>query len=163
MKRIILVFIGIALVISCKKTKPLVIIEQNHFTAIVNDFSRIFTQSQRDSLTIKIIQFESKTTNEIAIITLDSIDGDIGVYATHLANKIGIGKKDKDNGVLILLVKPLRQVWIGTGYGTEKILTDSVCKVIIDTKMISEFKKGNFYKGIDIAVDEIILKWIDND
>jgi len=161
MKKYSLFLIVIALIVSCKETKPLVATQQNTFTAIVNDFSTIFTQTQRDSLKNKILEFEKKTTNEIAIITLDSIRGNMAIFSTNLAEEIGIGKKDKNNGLLILFVKPLRKVRITTGLGTEKTLTDSVCQDIIDTKMIPEFQKGNFYQGIDTALDEIILKWTD--
>jgi len=159
MKKTVIFLMLIILIFSCEGSKPLVKAQQNSFPAIVNDYSKIFTQSQRDSLVKKILQYEKLTTNEIAIVTLDSIDGEIKFYGTNLANQIGVGKKDKDNGLLILLVKSLRKVNISTGLGTEKILTDAICQVIIDTKMIPEFKKGNFYKGIDNALDEIILKW----
>ena len=103
-KNSILIFIGTALVISCRDAKPLLSSQQNAFTAIVTDNSKIFTQNQHDSLTQKIILFEKETTNEIAIFTLDTIDKNIVVFATELANKIGVGKKSKNNGLLILLV-----------------------------------------------------------
>ncbi len=147
------------LLFSCGGPKPLVATQQDSFSAIVNDFSNIFSQIQRDSLTNKILQYEKQTTNEIAIVTLDSINGNIRFYGFNLANKMGVGKKDKNNGLLILLVKNLRKVNISTGLGTEKILTDSICQEIINRKMIPEFKKGDFYKGIDAAVDDVILKW----
>ncbi|HBK72197.1 MAG TPA: TPM domain-containing protein [Flavobacteriaceae bacterium] len=160
MKKIILFLIVVVLVLSCKEKKILVITpQQNSFTAILNDVSTIFTENERDSLINKIIQFEHKTTNEIAIVTLDSIHGDILIFATDLANKMGVGKKSKDNGLLILIVKPLRKVSIATGYGTEKKLTDAFCQEIINRKMIPYFKKDNYYKGLDAALDEIILKW----
>ena len=159
MKKIILFLVVLIVFVSCKEKKQLVTTQQNIFTAIVNDLSNIFTQTQRDSLTNKILQYEKQTTNEIAVVTLDSIDGTIEIYSLNLANEMGIGKRDKDNGLLILLLKSLRKVKILTAIETRRILTDSICQEIIDRRMIPEFKKGDFYKGIDTAIDDIILKW----
>lgn len=158
MKRTLIVLIVI-LTFSCKD-KEQIAFSQFSNSNIVSDYSNLFSEIQKDSLVLKIQQFESKTTNEIAIVTVDSIDNDIIKYSVDLANKMGVGKKDKNNGLLILLVKYDRKVRISTGYGTEKILTDSICQVIIDEKMIPQFKQGDFYKGIDNAIDEIIIKWI---
>ncbi|MBT0606687.1 TPM domain-containing protein [Aequorivita echinoideorum] len=46
-----------------------------------------------------------------------------------------------------------------TGYGAEKILTDSICNYIIDNVMIPLFKEDKYYKGIDRGVDAVIEKW----
>jgi len=112
-------------------------------------------------LTRKIIDFEEKTTNEIAIITIDSLpNGTSSMYhATQLANKLGVGKKDKNNGLLILISKNDQHIALATGYGTETILTDSICKKIIETTIIPKFKNGYYYKGIDVALDSIFIKW----
>ena len=65
----------------------------------------------------------SKSTAEVVFMALDSIDGgDIDTWAVDLFEDWGIGKKDKDNGVLVLLVPGQRQYTIKTGYGTEGIL-----------------------------------------
>ncbi len=159
MKKIVLFLIIVSSLFSCKEENKLVTTQQKTSYKFVNDFSKVFSRTELDSLSLKIQQYEDRTTNEIAVVTKDSITEDIVLYAVNLANEMGVGKKDKDNGVLILLVKNLRQVNISTGYGTENILTDSICQVIIDKQMIPEFKKGNFYKGIDSAIDEIIVKW----
>ena len=65
----------------------------------------------------------STSTAEVVFMALDSIDGgDIDTWAVDLFEDWGIGKKDKDNGVLVLLVPGQRQYTIKTGYGTEGIL-----------------------------------------
>jgi len=58
-----------------------------------------------------------------------------------------------------VLCNPLRKIRISTGYGTENILTDEICQKIIDEKIIPEFKKGNYYEGIEIGIIELIDKW----
>ncbi|RPD91788.1 TPM domain-containing protein [Aureibaculum marinum] len=170
MKKIILVALVIS-ICSCKVKTPVtttetkttlqseIIPHEDNSFSFISDFSKVFTDNQKASLNLKLAKFEQKTTNEIAIFTLDSIVGDVVSNATYLANQIGVGKKDKDNGLLILLVKPMKKVSIATGKGTMLILTDSICKTIIDKQMIPEFKNENYYTGINNAVDEIIKRW----
>ena len=86
-------------------------------------------------------------------------DEKIQMYATRLGQQLGVGKKDKNNGLLILIAPNDRQVSIATGYGTEKILTDYICKVIIDSTMIPKFKNQDYYGGVNSALDSIIAKW----
>jgi uncharacterized protein len=59
----------------------------------------------------------------------------------------------------IVVCKPCLQIAIATGYGTELILTDEICKKVIEEKIVPEFKKGNFYDGIKNAVLALIEKW----
>lgn len=158
MKKIIIFLIVISSLFSCKEQLKFAT-QQKHSYNFVKDYSKIFSKNQLDSLNVKLNQYEDQTTNEIVIITKDSIAEDIVLYSVNLANEIGIGKKDKNNGLLILFIKNSRQIRISTGLVTEKILADSICQNIIDKQMIPEFKKGNFYKGINDALDKIIIKW----
>ena len=127
----------------------------------VNDFEHILTDNQIKNLTKIINDFEVKTTNEIAIVTVDSIRPyeDIVPYSVDLGTLWGIGKKGKNNGLLVVVSKGLRKIRISTGYGTEKILKDEICKKIIDTQMIPEFKNGDYYNGIKNGLLALIDKW----
>jgi len=127
----------------------------------VNDFERIFTTEQKDKLENTISNFENLTTNEIVIVTIESIYPykNIKDYSTDLANNWGVGKKGKDNGLVIVFSKRLRLIQISTGNSTEKILTDEICKSVLDQKIIPELKNGNIYGGIEIGLAELIAKW----
>ena len=127
----------------------------------VNDFSKIFDSTQVIELDKIIAKYERKTTNEIVIVTIDSIEpyNDIHLYSTDLGQNWLVGKKEKNNGLVILLCKNIGQVSISTGYGTEKILTDPICNKVIDSTMIPEFKKGNLYKGMKNGLEELITIW----
>ena len=78
-----------------------------------------------------------------------------------MAEKIssGIGLKEKDNGLSIVFSKSLKKIKISTGIGTEKVLTDVICKKIIDQTIISEFENGDYYNGIEKGLAELITKW----
>lgn len=67
----------------------------------------------------------------------------------------GIGQKDKDNGILILLAKDDRKIGINTGYGVEHLLTDATSKRIIERDIIPYFKRNDYYGGLDRATDAI--------
>lgn len=127
----------------------------------VNDYANVFTAEQRVNLDEKISYYEFETTNEIAIITIDSIApyDNISDFTTDLAKEWGIGKAEKNNGLVILFCMSLREVRISTGLGTQKILTDEICKNIIDQILIPNCKKDDYYIGIEKALAEIILKW----
>ncbi len=129
--------------------------------AVVQDYALLFSDSEQDALTKKIIDYEAISTNEICIYTIDSLPKNTNAlyHATQIAEGLGIGKKEKDNGLLILVSKLDRNVTIATGKGTEKIITDKVSKMIIDSTMIPEFKIGNYFNGVDNALDRIIEKW----
>jgi len=57
------------------------------------------------------------------------------------------------------MCNPCRQIGIATGLGIELILTDEICKDVIDQTIIPEFKEGKFYDGIKNGVTELIEKW----
>lgn len=127
----------------------------------VNDFEFIFTIEELENLTTKIREFERETSNQIAIVSIKSIRNydDFDKNAIDLSNKWGVGQKGKDNGLTIVFSKELRKIRISTGTETEKIISDAFCKSVIDNIIIPEFKKENYYEGIEKALSVIILEW----
>ncbi len=131
------------------------------FKGEVNDLEFIFSLEELTNLTLMIREFERETTNQIAILSIDSIGKytDFDKFATDLSNYNGVGLKDKNNGLTIVFSKNLRKIRISTGLGTEKILTDEICKKVIDQTIIPEFESGNYYAGIRKGLTELIAKW----
>jgi len=127
----------------------------------INDYEFNFNLEQLEKLTLIVREFEKRTTNQIAIVSIKSIGEytDFDKYAIDLSNNSGVGLKEKDNGLTIVFSKELKRIRISTGTGTEKILTDDICKKIIDEKIIPEFKKGDYYLGIERGLLELINKW----
>jgi uncharacterized protein len=81
------------------------------------------------------------------------------LYSSAIGNYWGVGKKEKDNGLVIVIAKEQRQIWFSPGDGTTKTLTDSVCQNIISEKIIPEFKNDNFYLGVSNGLNTVIQKW----
>ena len=128
---------------------------------IINDYDSVFNTTQRKELSDILYKYNIKTTRQIVVVTIDSIKpySNIQKFTTDLGKYWGVGTAEKDNGLIILLCKPCGQIQIGTGTGTELILTDGICKEVIDKIIIPEFKNGEFYSGIKKGVTKLIEKW----
>jgi len=126
-------------------------------TGFVNDYTGTLTAEQKSSLENKLAQFEKESSNEISIAIIDSLKDDtIEDFAVKLFEAWKIGKKDKDNGILILVAISDRQMRIEVGYGLEGALVDSQAYWIIQNVMRPAFRENNYYQGLDGAVDKII-------
>ncbi|MFA5417201.1 MAG: TPM domain-containing protein [Bacteroidales bacterium] len=130
--------------------------------SLVNDFAGILTRNQINQLEYKLRYFHDTTSNQIEVVIINSLDGyDPATYAYTLGQKWGIGQKDFNNGIVIL-IKPKRsntdkgQAFIATGYGLEPVIPDATAKKIVDKEMIPNFKNNDYYQGIDQAVDVLM-------
>ena len=123
----------------------------------VNDFANILDAGTKTTLEQKLVGFETKTSHEVTVVTIPSLDGDyIENYAEKLFKEWGIGKKDVDNGILFLVAPNDREVRIEVGYGLEGALVDSEANTIIQDYVLPEFKADNYAGGIVAGVDGII-------
>lgn len=126
-------------------------------TTLVTDFTGTLAENERLQLEQKLVTFNDSTSTQVAVVMLSSVGNyDISDYAVQLFNRWGIGQQNKNNGVLILVAKDDRKVWITTGYGIEGVLPDVLCKRIIDNDITPHFKNGDFYDGIDAATTSIM-------
>lgn len=124
---------------------------------LVNDFAGMLSTDEIATLEKKLNDYNDSTSTQIAIVILNNLDGDeAGNYAFKLGDKWGIGRKQKDNGMLILVSKETRDAFIATGRGMEGAITDVHCKRIIENIIVPAFKGGKYYDGLDGAVDAII-------
>lgn len=129
---------------------------------LVNDFANLMSEGEKAVLEDSLVQFARATSTQIIVVTVPDLEGyDPGDYAFRLGEKWGVGQKDKDNGIVIL-VKPKQgdskgQVFIATGYGLEGILPDAVVNsTVVDYEMIPRFKENNYYQGIASGVQVVM-------
>ncbi len=126
-------------------------------TGYVNDFAGMLTPDQKQSLEVKLSNFEKETSNELSVVTIPNLGGDtIENFAVKLFQDWGIGKKGKDNGILLLIARDDRKMRIEVGYGLEGALTDAQSYWIIQNALRPAFQAGNYFAGIDGAVDNMI-------
>jgi uncharacterized protein len=128
---------------------------------LVNDFTGMLTPEQGGALEKKLVDFDRSTSTQIVVATVSDLQGlDPSDYAARLFEAWGIGRKGKDNGILIL-VKPKTeesagQVFISTGYGVEGAVPDVLAGRIVDGEILPAFREGNYYQGLDRAVDALM-------
>lgn len=126
-------------------------------SGFVNDYAGVFSVDQKRALEDKLIQFEKESSNEIAVVTIKTLDGDtIENFASELFKDWGIGKKANDNGVLVLVAVDDRKMRIDVGYGLEGALTDAQSIWILNNVMRPAFRQNDYVGGINGAVDKII-------
>src|SRR3989339_219248 len=123
----------------------------------VNDYTNTLNQEQKTQLEQKLTNFEKETSNEISVVIIESLKEDtIENFAAELFEDWGIGKKDINNGILLLIAKQEREMKIEIGYGLEGALTDAQSYWIQEEILIPAFKSNDFHKGINEATDKII-------
>ncbi len=127
-----------------------------NYSSRVNDFAQIFSSDFKLNLEQKLTQIETNTTNQIAVVTVENLQGiTIEDYSEQLFKYWGIGQKEKDNGILVLIALEEKQVRIEVGYGLEPIITDGRAGEIIRKQITPEFKNGNYEKGVLNGIDKI--------
>jgi uncharacterized protein len=124
---------------------------------IVDD-ADILSDAQETSFNTKLTDYEKRTSVEIGVLTVSSIENDyIENYSLNVARTWGIGQKDRNNGALLVVSVNDRKLRIEVGTGLEGDLTDSRSGQIIRNRITPAFKSGDYYKGISEGVDGMIL------
>ena len=115
----------------------------------VTDSAEILSDSTEVQLNQMIEQLEVKNGTQLAVVTVLPTfpAASPKEFTTELFNYWGIGKKEQDNGVLLLISVGERRIEIETGYGIEGILTDAQVGRIIDTQIKPRFKQNDFDGG----------------
>ncbi len=118
-------------------------------TGRVVDNAGLLSAPERQRLTRLLEEHEAQTTNQVVIVTLESLQGYvIEAFGYQLGRHWGIGQKGKDNGVLLIVASTERKVRIEVGYGLEGTLTDALSRDIIDTRILPAFRSNNYERGI---------------
>jgi uncharacterized protein len=131
--------------------------EKPSFQTSVYDYANVLNPDEKTQLEEKLIRYSDSTSTQIVVITIESLKGeDIGILTPKWGQTWGIGgSKENDNGVLILLAKAERKIWISPGYGLEDKLTAGIGGEITRNIIIPEFKAGSYYRGLDKGADAL--------
>ena len=101
-------------------------------------------------------EIERQTTAEVAVLTVKTTAPlEAQPYAQQVFDRWKIGKKGKDNGILILVAADDRKMWIATGYGVEGVLPDGKVGEIRDRIMRPLFRQGRYGEGIYMGVKAV--------
>jgi len=123
----------------------------------VVDTAGLLNASTEQQISQQLADHEQQTTNQIVVATLPHLQGySIEEFGYQLGRHWGIGQKNTNNGVVLLVAKKERKIRIEVGYGLEGALTDALASNIIQTIIRPQFKKGNFNQGLSKGVTAII-------
>lgn len=124
----------------------------------VTDTANLLSPNSKAQLNQLLSKLQLQTGDELAVVTVSQINSDESSahFATELFNYWGIGKKGKDNGVLVFIDKGDRRVEIKTGYGASAILPNATLDKIITQQMTPRFQQGNFDGGTLVGTQKIV-------
>jgi uncharacterized protein len=123
----------------------------------VSDFAGIISATDVPAMESQLKTLKEATGIEIAVVTVNSLGGDVvETYATKLVEDWGIGDKDIDNGLLVIVAPNEREARIEVGYGLEGTITDIQANNIVQQVMLPNFRSDNYSKGIKDSVDVLV-------
>ncbi|MCI0750593.1 MAG: TPM domain-containing protein [Flammeovirgaceae bacterium] len=124
----------------------------------VHDDAHVLTAQAVHELEEQLSKYEDSTSNQIAILIVQSLDGDVlEDYSMRVAEKWKLGQKDKDNGVLLLISVDDHKIRIEVGYGLEGVLTDAQSSQIIRNEIAPNFRRDDYDAGVRAAINAIIM------
>lgn len=126
-------------------------------TGRVVDTAQLLTPSAQVYLTQMLERLEQSTSDQVVVVTVPSLGGySIEEFGLQLGRHWGIGRKDRNNGVLLLVAKDERQVRIEVGYGLEGRIDDIWAHLIINDSIIPYFKDELYSSGIITGTTSIV-------
>jgi uncharacterized protein len=124
---------------------------------LVVDLTNTLSPDQQQALEAKLVAYDDSTSNQIAVVLIPTTgDYEISEVAYQLGRKWGVGNKENNNGVVLLVAKNDRKVFIAPGYGLEGAIPDAIAKRIVENEIVPNFREKDFYRGIDFGVDALI-------
>ena len=155
---VILIITCMLVITGCSESKedeiPIPTIKEDVY---VYDVDNIIEDNVENKINTLLIQLEDKTEAEVCVITVESLLGkEIEDYSYELANTLGIGKGDEDNGVLLLISKTDGRVRLEIGKGLEGCLNDSKCGRILDDYFVPHRQKDEYSEGTYKTIEAVV-------
>ncbi|HMU14913.1 MAG: TPM domain-containing protein [Bacteroidetes bacterium] len=116
----------------------------------VYDNEQDFTAQEIQRLDTLFRGHEARTGNEIVLVTTASYLGwpTIFEFAGTVGDSLRVGKRGRNNGVIIAFSKERREVFIATGLGTEQVMSEDHCQKLVDSLMLPPLKESRYFDGI---------------
>jgi uncharacterized protein len=123
----------------------------------VTDLTGTLASTQAGALEQKLAAFEAEKGSQIAVLMIATTqDEDIAQFGIRVADVWKIGRKNIDDGVILIIAKNDRKLRLEVGYGLEGVIPDAVAKRVITETITPFFKQGDFAGGIDAGVSQLI-------
>jgi len=128
-------------------------------TGRVVDDAHLLSPEQAAAIDTKLAALETQSQRQMVVATVPSLEGyEIEDYGYRLGRAWGIGDKQRNDGLLLLVAPTEHKVRIEVGYGLEGIITDALSSLIIQREMVPRFKANDYPGGIAAATDQLIAQ-----
>lgn len=122
----------------------------------VTDLTGTLGPDQKAALETRLAQVEQQQGSQIAVLIVPTTQPEaIEQYLIRVVDQWKLGRKDVDDGILILIAKDDRKMRIEVGYGLEGAIPDAIAKRIVSDVIAPYFRQGDFYGGISAAVERL--------
>jgi uncharacterized protein len=122
----------------------------------VVDAANILSPQTETELTARLEALETQSQRQVVVATIADLEGyDVADYGYQLGRAWGIGDKDRNDGVILLIAPNERRMRIEVGYGLEPVLTDALSAEIIRNEITPRFRDGDFDGGVTAGVEAI--------
>lgn len=141
----------------CSEEKSSIVVPTPKEDVFVYDEDDLFSDSEEEQLNGYLQELEDKTDAEFVVLTIKSLGGNsIEDYSIEVANGLGIGKSDADNGVLLIMSRSDERVRLEIGKGLEGILNDSKCGRILDDYFVPYREDDDYVTATNETVKAVI-------
>lgn len=121
------------------------------------DDAHLLSPQATEKLTQDLAALEQQTGHQLVVATVPDLQGyDIEDYGYQLGRTWGIGRKGINDGAIFLVAPKERKVRIEVGYGLEPVLTDALSNVILQEKVLPQFKAGHMEQGVVDGTEAVI-------
>lgn len=123
----------------------------------ITDQAGLLSPAQRFQLDQKLRAYERQTGHQFALLTIDTLDGDVlEDYSIRVAEAWKLGAKNRDDGLIFIVVRNDRKMRIEVGYGLEGAVPDAIARRILDEYVRPRFRTGQFAEGIFGAFNQLM-------
>ena len=128
-----------------------------HLDGRVVDEADLLTPSAEAALSRQLATLEQRTRDQLVVVTVPDLHGEaIEDFGLRLGNSWGIGQRDLDNGILLIVAPNERTTRIEVGCGLEGLVTDAKAAEVIEETLLPRFRRSDYQQGIASGVDELI-------
>lgn len=127
------------------------------YNNLSQEYPNFLSPSEAERIEQKLEAFSRETSNQIVVVVVDDLNGtDPSSYATQLGTEWGVGKKESNNGIVILLKPNTHDLFIAVGYGLEGAIPDLATKRIREEEMNPYLKAGDNFAAINNGTDKLM-------
>jgi uncharacterized protein len=128
-------------------------------TGRVVDDAHILSPATTQKLDSELANLEARTGHQLVVATVPDLQGyEIEDYGYQLGRAWQLGRKGVNDGAILLVAPKEHKVRIEIGYGLEPVLTDALTSVILQQKVLPQFKQGHMEQGVVDGAEALIAQ-----